>query len=78
MVDYLVREDIIAKKSTRTPVSRTVSGYGSKLPTQWLLRLKDKRWRRVYVMQWSNCGSAYVIVNGKTLFLGSYDPYYTD
>ena len=41
----------------------TASGYGSKIPTRHMLRYAG-RWRRVYVMQYSNSGTAYVIVNG--------------
>ena len=32
------------------------------------------RWYRVYVMQWSNAGTAYVQVNGQRHLLGGYDP----
>lgn len=48
---------------------RDVSGYGRKIPT--CLRLKVlNRWRRVYVTQYSNAGTAWVVVGGKHLVLG--------
>ena len=50
------------------------SGYGPKIPSSWELQLDDKRWRRVYVMYWSNCGTAYVLVGGERHLLGGYDP----
>lgn len=54
-------EDI---RSTGTPnYGGTVSGYGGKLPTSKMIRL-GKRWYRVYVACYSNCGSAYIIQNG--------------
>jgi hypothetical protein len=75
-IQYLDPEQIIGKRKTKPPPNRSRSGYGSKLPSQWQLQLQDKRWRRVYVIQYSNAGSAYILVNGKKLFLGSYDPNY--
>jgi hypothetical protein len=80
-VDYLDEKDILNKiVSARTPVSRTVTGYGSKLPTKYMLQIKQlvyilgsphyiKRWHRVYVICYSNVGSAYVLVRGKRKFL---------
>ena len=48
--------------------------YGNKLPTSWEILLKDKKWRRVYVIQWSNAGSAYILKGKQRLFLGSFEP----
>lgn len=70
---YLVESKIADVRSTATPRRRSRSGYGRKLPTRWELYV-DGRWRRVYVMQWSNAGSVYVIVGGKEVFLGSIEP----
>lgn len=74
MITYLDPKTVIAKRQTRTPLSRSMSGYGYKLPTSWQLQLQDKRWRRVYEILWSNSGSAYILTKGGRLFLGSYDP----
>jgi hypothetical protein len=46
----------------------TVSGYGGKVPTRHRIRY-DGRMRRVYVMQYGNSGSAYIIVKGSDVFL---------
>lgn len=73
-VTYLDPAQVVSKRRTVTPPNRSRSGYGSKLPTSWQLQLKDKRWRRVYVIQWSNAGSAYILSKGTKLFLCSYDP----
>ena len=73
---YLDAARITGKKQTDAPLSRSQTGYGSKEATSWLLQLDGKKWYRVYVMIYSNSGSAYVIVNGKNLFLGSYEPSY--
>lgn len=44
-------------------LSWTSSGYGGKIPTEWMVRLPgNTRWRRVYVAIWSNAGTAYVPV----------------
>lgn len=47
---------------------RTVSGYGGKIPTRYLVRYAG-RWRRVYAMQYGNAGSVYLVVNGRDTFL---------
>jgi hypothetical protein len=49
-------------------------GYGPKIPSSWELQIDGKRWHRVYVMQWSNMGTPYVLVKGQQLLLGSYEP----
>lgn len=46
----------------------TVSGYGGKIATRHMIRYAG-RWRRVFVMQYGNAGSAYVVVNGVDTFL---------
>jgi hypothetical protein len=43
---------------------RNVDGYGSKIPTRHSVKLGN-RWRRVYVMNYGNAGTAYVIVGGQ-------------
>jgi len=65
---YLDESRVTGAKRTPAPRRRSASGYGRKLPTSWMLEV-DGRWRRVYVMQWSNAGSAYVVVGGEELFL---------
>jgi hypothetical protein len=51
----------------------TVYGYTKRAgaPTNYMVRLRgEKRWRRVYVLQFSNAGSLFVTINGEA--------YYTD
>jgi hypothetical protein len=75
-LNYLNPNRVTAKKQTDPPYHRTASGYGSKLPSSWMLQLDGKRWHRVYIVQWSNAGSAYVVSKGARVWLGSYDPTY--
>jgi hypothetical protein len=71
---YLDETSIEARRMTSVPTSgQTRSGYGSRLPTAWQLRIAG-RWYRVRVMCWSNSGTAYVERAGKRLLLGAYDP----
>lgn len=49
-------------------------GYGNRIGTPWLLQLDGKRWHRVYVVCWSNAGSAYVRTRGSHQYLGAFDP----
>ena len=38
----------------------TASGYGSKLPTRYMIHV-GKAWRRVYCAQYANVGSFYIV-----------------
>lgn len=73
-ITYLDPARVTSKKQTKAPHNRSRSGYGSKLPTSWMIQLDSKRWRRVYVICFSNSGSAYIITKSGKLFLGSYEP----
>lgn len=75
-IEYLDPTLVIDKRESKAPWNRSKTGYGNKIGTSWELKLKDQKWRRVYIVQWSNAGSAYIVVAGKKLFLGSYDPRY--
>lgn len=49
---------------------QTASGYGTKLISSRMVRLEGETiWRRVYVTQWSNSGSAFVRLGGKQLYI---------
>lgn len=71
---YLDPARVTAKRRSPPPPNRSRTGYGNKLPTSWELKLDDKRWHRVYVIQWSNLGTPYVLVKGERHLLGDYDP----
>lgn len=74
-VEYLRDSATIAEcRITDCPPNRYAMGYGRKIPTSRMIRLEgEKIWRRVYVMCWSNCGTAYVIVKGRVLVLDEFD-----
>ena len=40
-------------------LSYTASGYGSRIPTQYMVRFNN-RWRRVYCYIYSNIGTLYI------------------
>jgi hypothetical protein len=73
MVAYLRADQVTSKRQTEPPPNRSRTGYGSKIPTSWMLQIA-KRWHRVYVICYSNSGSAYVRTKAGDLYLGSYDP----
>lgn len=68
---YLNVDDVHEIKITDTPTyGRTVSGYGGKIPTEYMLRLVGERpWKRVYAMCYGNAVSLYVLRHGKEFFL---------
>lgn len=40
-------------------LSYTVTGYGKRIPTEYMIRFNDK-WRRVYCVIYSNIGTLYI------------------
>jgi hypothetical protein len=42
-------------------LSYTATGYGSKIPTRYMVRTIDQKWRRVYCAVFSNVGTTYVM-----------------
>lgn len=46
----------------RRGLSKTASGYGTKIPTTYVLNYQGRD-RRIYVDQYSNAGHTYIIVN---------------
>lgn len=77
-VEYVDEEFTVVEK----PVERRgilqiapgqgLSGYGKKISTDRMVRFKDHpRLYRVYVVCYSNAGSAYIIRRGKTLYFRS-------
>jgi hypothetical protein len=72
MVQYLEKSDVLATKQTEAPAFYSADGYGRKIPTRHMVRLQDKRWRRVYVCQISNAGTAYVLVKGDWRVISDY------
>ena len=57
-----------------TPANRSVSGYGGKIPTRYVINDRGRSWRkgrnrRVYAICYSNAASFYCISYGKRLFI---------
>ena len=71
---YLDPTKVLAVRMTPEPVNYSRTGYGNRLPTIWQIQLSDKRWRRVYVIQWSNAGTAYIRTKIGNVYLGTFDP----
>jgi len=67
-IKYLPYNWTLYENTGKNPVSRSVSGYGSKLPTRFLA-FDGIRLRRVYAICWSNCASFYVRVKGQRVFI---------
>lgn len=71
-ITYLSDAAVTEVRITTTPHFRSASGYGRKIPTRFMLKIQSgrrQRWHRVYVMCYSNSGSAYVLKGGKEMFL---------
>lgn len=69
---------VTGRRVTPEPTyGRTVSGYGGKLPTRHMIRYAGI-WRRVYVMLYSNSGTAYVLVKGEVHVLDTDTEYSLD
>ena len=46
-------------KSTEAPRNNSRTGYGSRLPTRYMVKYLNK-WRRVYCVIYSNVGTLYI------------------
>lgn len=56
-------------KTTPQPTyGQTVSGYGGKIPTRYMVKYCN-RWKRVYAMSYGNSASLYIITSGQDVFL---------
>lgn len=51
-------------RQTEAPKHPTRTGYGAKIPTQYMV-FGGNRWRRVYCKIYSNSGTLFIVVNGK-------------
>lgn len=67
-ITWLDDDDVTEVRITRTPIHRSATGYGRKIPTQYMLRITG-RWHRVYMMCYSNSGTIYVLKGGAELIL---------
>lgn len=56
-------------ESRYTPKNRSISGYGSKLPTRFIVVDDHGRIRRVYAICWSNVASFFCMVKGERMFV---------
>ena len=65
---HLQAGDLTAAKVTEAPRHNSATGYGPKIPTGYMLQSGGK-WRRVYVAQYGNSGSAYVLIGGESHYL---------
>ncbi len=54
----------IIESLQRTAPDRSVTGYGAKLPTPYIVRFKGRE-RRVYCTNYSNIGTCWIVVGGK-------------
>ncbi|WP_249654239.1 hypothetical protein [Pectobacterium atrosepticum] len=52
--------------ATRGPAKKTATGYGTKIPTSYMLDYQGKR-RRIYVDQYSNAGRTYIMIKGEKI-----------
>lgn len=61
--------DLVAEvKRTKTPISRSATGYGPKIPSGFMIRYGN-RWHRVYYMVYGNSGCPYIVSGGANLHL---------
>lgn len=53
-------------KETEAPRNRSITGYGHKIPTSYMIKYLNI-WRRVYCATYSNNGTTWCTVNGKEI-----------
>lgn len=77
-VVYTIADNVFnMKREDFQPNIPYAGPYGRKIPTRYMVKYNSGRkyeashWRRVYIMQYGNAGSAYILLRGKILFLDS-------
>ena len=66
MFDELEVSDIVSVFTTRkVPVNYSRTGYGRRLPTEYMIKTTDGRKHRVYCTCYSNCGTLWIRYKGK-------------
>ena len=55
-------------KETACPRSNSRTGYGGKIPTEYMVFIANK-WRRVYCRIYSNAGTCYVLVKSERVII---------
>ena len=58
----------VAVKEKEAPRFYSASGYGSRIPTGYMV-WRNGRWRRVYCVCWSNVGSLYIGRGSSKIFV---------
>lgn len=53
------RTEAVPVKETTAPRNNSMTGYGSRIPTAYMVKV-DNRWRRVYCAIFSNSGTLYI------------------
>ena len=72
-IKYLESEPVLIDKPLPWQLAGrtyTATGYGAKIPSSKCVRVNG-RLRRVYVTQYGNAGSAWIILNGERRYLRS-------
>lgn len=67
-----MKTESVPQKTTDTPNFGSITGYGPKQPTQFMVFWLG-RWRRVYCKIWSNVGSLYIIRKGVQIRVTDYE-----
>ena len=65
-LDTLKEQGLV--KETECPKSNSKMGYGSKMPTQYMVFIANK-WRRVYCRIYSNIGTLYFLSNKERVII---------
>lgn len=69
-IQYTMTEWVEGFRLSEPRANPYSQGYGSKIPMRYMIRYLGY-WRRVYMVNFGNSGSLYVLVKGKKVFLDS-------
>lgn len=67
----VLEHKIVPLRHHKLGLSYTASGYGKRLPTEYMVRYMNK-WRRVYCCCFSNIGTMYIGELSEFLIVESY------
>jgi hypothetical protein len=63
------KESPQVRVDSKYPRNPYATGYGCAIPTRYRVKTVGGRWRRVYCVCYSNCGTCYVWQNGERVIV---------
>ena len=70
--DYCIGQPSLTVRPMRhhkLGLTYTASGYGKAIPTEYMVRTINQKWRRVYCTVYSNIGTCWIVQDGEKIIV---------